>query len=64
MNEKILIDPPSGWLYGFPKEIKSKKWESFSLEQKEQWLIDNKYPKKLIDYAKKMNAFHLRIINI
>ena len=63
MSEEILIDPPSGWLYGFPKKIKSQKWESFNLEQKEQWLIKNNYPKKLIDHAKKMDAFHLRIIN-
>jgi hypothetical protein len=47
-----MIDPPQGWLYGFPKEIPE------DVENTTQWLIDNGYPKKLIeDFG---NAFYVR----
>jgi len=38
-----MIDPPSGWKYGFPKEIPE------DVENTTQWLVDNGYPKKLIE---------------
>ncbi|MEO7692246.1 MAG: hypothetical protein ABIS51_23375 [Sphingomonas sp.] len=34
-----LIDPPSGWIYGFPKPFDPKQGQST-----EVWLIDNGYP--------------------
>lgn len=40
---KRMIDPPSGWLYGFPKEM-----PSFVIDTK-AWLVANGYPKKEID---------------
>lgn len=43
----MLVDPPSGWKYGFPKEVPEdylKKY--FDIEQ---WFLDNGYPQKLID---------------
>ena len=40
--KRKMIDPPSGWKYGFPKEIPE------DVENTTQWLIDNGYPKKLI----------------
>ena len=38
-----MIDPPSGWKYGFPKELPE------DVEDIKQWLIDNGYPEKDID---------------
>lgn len=38
-----LIDPPSGWKYGFPKPIPT------DVVDVKQWLVDNGYPKTEID---------------
>jgi len=47
-----MIDPPKGWLYGFPKEIPE------DIDNATQWLIKNGYPEKLIkDFG---NAFYVR----
>jgi hypothetical protein len=40
---RMLIDPPSGWNYGFPKVIPS------NTANHRLWLIENGYPEKLID---------------
>lgn len=37
-----MIDPPKGWLYGFPKEIPD------DVENIIEWLPKNGYPEKLI----------------
>ncbi len=40
----LIIDPPSGWLYGFPKPIpENRRKDSIA------WLIEQGYPKGLID---------------
>lgn len=44
MNLKTMIDPPSGWMYGFPKEYTKKPDEDFN-----EWLVHEGYPQKLID---------------
>ena len=47
-----MIDPPKGWLYGFPKEIPE------DIDNTTQWLIKNGYPEKLIkDFG---TAFYVR----
>lgn len=38
----ILIDPASGWQYGFPKPYTKAPGESLK-----HWLVANGYPKKL-----------------
>ena len=38
-----IIDPPSGWRYGFPKPIPE------DIKDIKQWLIDNGYPEKEIE---------------
>jgi hypothetical protein len=38
-----IIDPPSGWQYGFPKPIPN------DVKDVKKWLVDNGYPQKLID---------------
>lgn len=40
-----MVDPPSGWKYGFPKPMPELKTE----EEKIQWFLDNGYPKELIN---------------
>lgn len=39
----LMIDPPEGWRYGFPKPI-PKAHRHRTLE----WLVDEGYPKELI----------------
>jgi hypothetical protein len=38
-----MIDPPSGWKYGFPKAIPD------NVENVKEWLVINGYPQKEID---------------
>lgn len=38
-----MIDPPQGWLYGFPKELPEDVTDII------QWLVTNGYPQALID---------------
>jgi hypothetical protein len=38
-----MIDPPSGWKYGFPKEIPEH------INNTRDWLIDNGYPAEEIE---------------
>ena len=38
-----IIDPPSGWQYGFPKPIPE------DIKDVRQWLVENGYPQKEID---------------
>ena len=40
----MMIDPPSGWKYGFPKPVPDPKPENMI-----DWLIENGYPRKEID---------------
>lgn len=42
--EGLMIDPPSGWRYGFPKII-PKEHQHRTLD----WLVENNYPKHIID---------------
>jgi hypothetical protein len=39
----IMIDPPSGWKYGFPKEVPE------GIKDTRKWLVENGYPQKEID---------------
>ena len=45
MEKKVtMIDPPSGWRYGFPKPIPEDRKKDVI-----PWLIEQGYPKKVID---------------
>ncbi len=44
MTTVKMIDPPSGWKYGFPKALPDHKPECIH-----QWLLDNGYPQEEID---------------
>ena len=38
-----MIDPPSGWKYGFPKELPE------DIKDTKKWLVENGYPQREID---------------
>jgi len=40
-----MIDPPSGWRYGFPKQFPDEVKD----EDLEKWVVENGYPQKLVD---------------
>lgn len=42
-----IVDPPSGWKYGFPKELPA------DVEDFVQWLIDNGYPEEDAEFGAK-----------
>ena len=44
----IMIDPPSGWMFGFPKRLKLSEKEAEEFNMRE-WLIRNNYPEAMID---------------
>lgn len=39
----MIVDPPSGWMYGFPKVVPNDESPS------EDWFLRNGYPQELID---------------
>jgi hypothetical protein len=39
----LIIDPPSGWKYGFPKELPE------GIKDTNKWLVENGYPQHEID---------------
>ena len=39
----LMIDPPSGWMYGFPKSIPKDVTDHL------KWLVENGYPQEEID---------------
>lgn len=40
----LIIDPPSGWQYGFPKPIPEDRRKDSLV-----WLVEQGYPQSLID---------------
>lgn len=39
----MLIDPPSGWLYGFPKVMPT------GVKDINKWVVEQGYPQELVD---------------
>lgn len=52
--DRLMIDPPEGWRYGFPKRI-PREHQGRVVE----WLIENGYPESLT----KEKWFHYRYWN-
>jgi hypothetical protein len=48
MKKVLMIDPPEGWKYGFPKPIP----EDLHGEAVREWLVKHGYPQSEIDYFK------------
>ena len=51
---RTMIDPPSGWRFGFPKEIPKEILPKEILQDDKilNWLVDNGYPQSEIDIFK------------
>jgi hypothetical protein len=47
----MYIDPPSGWMYGFPKPA-PKNIRDMTQEQLHEWFVANGYPQKELDIWK------------
>ena len=45
MARVLIVDPPEGWMYGFPK---INDWKSEE-ETREEWFLRNGYPQRLIN---------------
>lgn len=43
LSDELMIDPPDGWRYGFPKPIPKEH-----LHRTLEWLVEQGYPKELI----------------
>ena len=54
LKKRLLIDPPSGWMYGFPDY-----WIEEDHGSMEDFLRLKKYPEKDIDFALE----HMRILH-
>jgi len=48
----MIIDPPSGWRYGFPKPIDFEELKSND-KTLETWLVENGYPEEHVEFAVK-----------
>lgn len=55
MREFMIIDPPSGWQYGFPRPLPSG-WKEPNFDLK-KWFLENGYPEKDIDLALKHSRY-------
>lgn len=54
-KKQMVIDPPSGWLYGFPKAVPDGVLKSDSLLR--IWLLGNGYPGELMEAAMKHSRY-------
>ena len=54
--EKLVVDPPSGWKYGFPKTYFKNKIEDE--DEVKKWLLENGYPQSELDSLG--NSFYVR----
>jgi len=53
-RDTLMIDPPSGWLYGFPRKYNEEKDGPL-----DEFLIHHGYPEQEVEFALK----HLRSWN-
>ena len=54
ITKRTIIDPPSGWKYGFPKEVPPEVRLYGILAD---WLIEEGYPEKDIGLAMKYSRY-------
>ena len=55
MSDKLMrwIDPPSGWRYGFPKQIDLLELGFEQEKALEKWLVKNGYPEEDAEFGAK-----------
>lgn len=57
--KKVLIDPPEGWKYGFPK-VAPPEYALWSEQELADWVVANGYPRSLVwEYG---DHFHVRFM--
>ena len=44
----LVVDPPEGWRYGFPKAV-PKGYMKMSWEEKKDWYVEQGYPLEKIE---------------
>lgn len=47
----MMIDPDSGWRYGFPKPLPADHM-TWSEEEMDEWLVKEGYPRSELEYWK------------
>jgi hypothetical protein len=52
---ELIIDPPSGWMHGFPKVVPGDLIHDS--EKLSTWLVTNGYPEEDIDLALKYSRY-------
>lgn len=52
-----IVDPPSGWQFGFPKECPNEIYEA-GIDAVKDWLVEEGYPESLT----KPGWFYIRTI--
>ena len=50
MTKQLIIDPPAGWKYGFPKPMPEEIMDG-SIKEFSNWLIKEGYPREDIELA-------------
>jgi len=61
MRKVLVIDPPSGWKYGFPKPVPKNHEKDEVLSA---WLIEQGYPEKDIEHALKYSRYWETTVDI
>tara|TARA_R110000823_G_scaffold264692_1_gene384767 strand:- start:1046 stop:1267 length:222 start_codon:yes stop_codon:yes gene_type:complete len=56
----LMIDPPEGILYGFPKAC-PENWGLWSWEKKKIWYVEEGYPKELLTDTFRITLVHREI---
>ena len=54
-NTVTMVDPDMGWKYGFPKPLP----KDFENEDLTEWLVENGYPREVIDKWKQSDLGYL-----
>lgn len=55
----IIVDPPSGWLYGFPKQFDFEfNGDPCDRERAlKDWFVDSGYPRKDVELAMQYSRY-------
>ena len=59
---ELIIDPPSGWMHGFPKILPRDFLDDS--DKLCEWLVQNGYPEEDLELALKHSRYWEREINV
>jgi hypothetical protein len=57
MTKRLMIDPPEGWRYGFPKPVHEEFHTLGSDFDLAGWLVAEGYPEKDVELALKYSRY-------